>query len=207
MMTQSGFWWVLLALAIYGILHSLLASRQAKALAARIFGDVGRRYYRIFFVLFVIPTFFPVLALVFLLPDKLIYTIPFPWIILSIIGQLLALWGLRLAFRHISLGRFLGTAQLDTGWKSLGPEKLVTGGVFRWVRHPLYLFSIVFIWLMPVMTWNILAFDIGASLYMLIGSIFEERKLVAQFGQEYIQYRRKTPHIIPGTKFQKKDRR
>jgi len=65
----------------------------------------------------------------------------------------------------------------------------------------------LFIWLMPVMTWNILAFDLGVSLYMLIGSIFEERKLVAQFGQEYIQYRSKTPHIIPRTKFQKKDRR
>jgi protein-S-isoprenylcysteine O-methyltransferase Ste14 len=205
-MAATGFWWVLLALAIYGIVHSLLASMRAKALAARIFGEAGRRYYRIFFVLFVIPTFFPVLALVFILPDKLIYTIPFPWIILSVAGQVLALWGLRLAFRHISMGRFLGTAQLDPGWKSLGHEKLVTDGVFHLVRHPLYLFSILFIWLTPVMTWNILAFNIGASLYMLVGSIFEERKLATQFGQEYIAYRRNTPHIIPGTKFQKKDR-
>jgi protein-S-isoprenylcysteine O-methyltransferase Ste14 len=206
-MAQTGFWWILLALAIYGIVHSLLASMRTKVLAARIFGEAGKRYYRIFYVLFVIPTFFPVLALVFILPDKLIYTIPFPWIILSIAGQVLALWGLRLAFRHISLGRFLGTAQLDPAWKSLGPEKLVTDGVFRMVRHPLYLFSMLFIWLMPVMTWNILAFDLGVSLYMLVGSIFEERKLAAQFGQAYVEYRRKTPHIIPATKFQKKEQR
>jgi protein-S-isoprenylcysteine O-methyltransferase Ste14 len=51
---------------------------------------------------------------------------------------------------------------------------------------------------MPFMTWNLLALNLGLSAYMLIGTIFEEQKLVAQFGSAYEQYRRQTPRILPG---------
>jgi protein-S-isoprenylcysteine O-methyltransferase Ste14 len=47
------------------------------------------------------------------------------------------------------------------------------------------------------MSWNILAFAIGLTLYTLIGSRFEERKLIQEFGQAYIDYRKVTPWIIP----------
>jgi hypothetical protein len=46
---QSGFWWILLAMGLYGGLHTLLASTSAKALAERWFGPAGRRFYRLFY--------------------------------------------------------------------------------------------------------------------------------------------------------------
>ena len=50
------------------------------------------------------------------------------------------------------------------------------------------------------MTWNILAFNLGATLYILVGIQFEERKLLKEFGQAYADYRRGVPMLIPFTK-------
>jgi protein-S-isoprenylcysteine O-methyltransferase Ste14 len=66
------------------------------------------------------------------------------------------------------------------------------------VRHPLYTAGLVFIWLAPVMTWNSLVFNLGLSLYLVIGALFEERKLVHQYGQAYLDYKSRTPMLIPG---------
>jgi methanethiol S-methyltransferase len=74
----------------------------------------------------------------------------------------------------------------------------VVAGLYKLVRHPLYTCGLILVWLPPVMTWNLLAFAIGATVYILIGAYFEERKLVAEFGQAYLDYRKRTPMLIPG---------
>jgi protein-S-isoprenylcysteine O-methyltransferase Ste14 len=53
------------------------------------------------------------------------------------------------------------------------------------------------LWLMPMMTWNILALNLSLSAYLVIGAILEERKLVQQFGAAYEAYRSRTPFLIP----------
>jgi protein-S-isoprenylcysteine O-methyltransferase Ste14 len=49
-------------------------------------------------------------------------------------------------------------------------------------------------------TWNLLAFNLAAALYFVIGAVFEERKLVREFGQAYVEYRQRTPMLVPGMK-------
>ncbi len=83
---------------------------------------------------------------------------------------------------------------------------LVITGVYRHVRHPLYSAGIVFIWLLPVMTVNVLAINIALTLYVLVGAYFEERKLRSKFGQEYIDYAAVTPMFIPFLKGNKMTR-
>jgi protein-S-isoprenylcysteine O-methyltransferase Ste14 len=202
-MLNTGFLWILLAVGLYGLLHSLLASMQAKELAIRWFGEAGERYYRLIYVIVVSLTFLPVFALILLLPDRTLYTIPFPWLLLTLFIQLLSGLGILLAFKDISVGNFLGTDQVLDPDSAGSLPPLVVKGVFRFSRHPLYLFSILILWLTPVMSWNILAFNIGATLYMLIGTIPEERKLLAQFGETYAQYRRCTAWLIPGLKLKR----
>ena len=80
---------------------------------------------------------------------------------------------------------------------------MIERGLYRYVRHPLYTLSILFIWLTPVLTWNALALNIGVTLYMVIGSYFEERKLLDAFGEEYAGYRQRTPMLVPGLKARK----
>ena len=76
-------------------------------------------------------------------------------------------------------------------------EQLNTKGLYRYMRHPLYTFTITFLWLTPVMTQNIAALYSAITLYAFIGAIFEERKLERIFGSAYQNYRRHTPMFIP----------
>jgi protein-S-isoprenylcysteine O-methyltransferase Ste14 len=78
---------------------------------------------------------------------------------------------------------------------------LVTDGFYRYVRHPLYTAGLVIIWLIPIMTWNLLALIIGLTAYIFFGIYFEERKLLQEFGESYREYRQHTPMLIPGLKF------
>ena len=197
MMNQSGFWWILIAGAVYGAIHSLTASIQLKQAAAKRFGEPGRRYYRLAYVVFSLITTPLYMALILLLPDAQLYRIPAPWIYLTLVIQFMALIGMALSFRGTGAISFLGLDSLFGKTTLPARNTLMTGGFYKYSRHPIYFFSLVFLWLLPWMSWNLLAFAIGITLYTLIGSRFEERKLVGEFGQTYIDYRKVTPWIIP----------
>jgi protein-S-isoprenylcysteine O-methyltransferase Ste14 len=203
-MSATGFWWILLATTLYGALHSVLAANRVKALVERWIGScLYQRWYRLLFSLQAGLTFLPVLALVAALPDRTIYTIPAPWVYLTLALQGLALVGILVGVLQTGAMSFLGIRQLVApGDPPCGPmpEKLVVTGLYRRVRHPLYAFSYLLIWLVPTMTWNLLALNLGLSAYLWIGSIFEERKLAEQFGQAYLAYKKRTPRIIPGAR-------
>ncbi len=203
-MSGTGFWWILLAVGLYGGLHSILAANRAKQWAAARFGQAAyRRYYRLFFSIAGGLTFLPVLALVALLPDRPIYAIPAPWVYLTLAIQGLAVIGLVAGVMQTGALRFVGIHQwlaYDPHHTTPRPEKLVLNGLYRWVRHPLYTCTYLFLWLAPTMSWNLLALNLGVTAYMWIGTIFEERKLVEQFGQEYEDYRARTPRIFPWLK-------
>jgi protein-S-isoprenylcysteine O-methyltransferase Ste14 len=199
-MNQTGFWWILLAWALYGALHSLLASFSAKALAER-WLDLGvRRYYRLFYNLVVSLTFVLLITLVILSPDLEVSRISFPWLALTLLVEGLAALGLLAGLLQTGVLRFLGLAQITGSPDFGGPPKLEVSGLYRYVRHPLYLFAMVLLWLLPLMTWNILAFNLGATLYILVGIQFEERKLLKKFGQAYADYQRDVPMLIPWTR-------
>ena len=199
-MNQTGFWWILLAWALYGALHSLLASSSAKALAERRLGPSVNRYYRLFYNLVGTVTLLPLLALVVLSNDLEISRIAFPWLALTLLVEALAALGLLAGLLQTGVMRFLGVAQITGSPDFGGPSKLEVKGLYRYVRHPLYLFGLIILWLVPLMTWNILAFNLGTTIYILVGIQFEERKLLKEFGQAYADYQHRVPMLIPFTK-------
>jgi protein-S-isoprenylcysteine O-methyltransferase Ste14 len=73
----------------------------------------------------------------------------------------------------------------------------VVRGLYRWVRHPLYTAGLVLIWLTPVMTLNIFSLNLGLTIYLVVGALIEERKLVREYGEAYEEYRKRTPMLIP----------
>jgi methanethiol S-methyltransferase len=195
-MHSLGFWWILLSIVLYSFLHSLLAANQVKAFIERGVGQARfRRFYRLFFVLIAGITFLPTLALVALAPDRTIYILPAPWKYLTALIQLAGLVGLGIGVSQTGALAFLGISQAIS---APAPERLIQNGLYRWVRHPLYTCSLLFLWLVPALTWNLLALNLGVTAYLWIGSIFEERKLLKQFGAEYAAYCARTPRIIPG---------
>ncbi len=89
---------------------------------------------------------------------------------------------------------FAGVRQLFEAEK---PGALITSGIYAHVRHPLYTFGLLMIWLSPVVSWNSLIVYVSFTLYILIGIFFEERKLLREFGQAYADYKSRTPMLIP----------
>jgi protein-S-isoprenylcysteine O-methyltransferase Ste14 len=187
-------WVIPVAVFVYGFIHSVMAATGFKQLVYRTFGDGAKRYYRLFYSLFSVITLLPVLALVFLIPDASLYTIPIPWIYLTIALQVLS--GLLLFYSLLQTGalQFVGVSQA-LGLKH--KDKLNTGGLYQFVRHPLYTFSLVFIWLTPVMTRNLLLLYASLTFYVIGGAVVEERKLQRTFGEAYRRYKAKTPFLIP----------
>jgi protein-S-isoprenylcysteine O-methyltransferase Ste14 len=187
---------ILLAVGLYGLVHSLLASLQMKAWTERRFGALYSRYYRLLFNFFAVVSLLPVLALLVLLPDQPLYRIPFPWAWIALAGQGLALLALVAGLKQTGAASFLGIEQLS--WSASSPgSPFVEAGLYAWVRHPLYTAGLVFIWLTPVMTLNLLALYTGLTAYIAIGMYVEERKLLREFGSAYAEYRRRTPALFP----------
>ena len=190
---------LLFSLVIWGFVHSLLASHFVKDMIPLKAGSAD--FYRLAYNFFAGISFLPILYLMRTLPDQPLYQIKSPWNLVMYGGQLFAMLMLLTAFLQTDSLSFVGIRQLFEKEKS---GDLVTRGLYRVVRHPLYTFSLLFIWLTSSMSQNSLTVYVGATIYILIGTYFEERKLLHDFGEAYADYKRKTPMLIPGLVFGKK---
>ena len=154
------------------------------------------RIYRLAYNLFAGASFMVVLVIAALTQDRTLYIVPFPWVTLMVMAEFLAVAVLVVAFRQTDVLDFLGLRQVIEP-EPKQPQRLVMGGLYRYVRHPLYTAGLVFIWLMPLMTMRVLIIDLALTVYVVVGAYFEERKLRYEFGQDYADYAAATPMFIP----------
>ncbi len=185
---------LILAMSIWGAIHSFLASLTVKSFFQRYVGFGFMRFYRLIYNGFSLISFLPILWLTVVLPDRPLYQVPLPWSLLLLAGQGFAVILLLVGVLQTGPLSFAGVRQL---FEEERPASLVTSGLYRYVRHPLYTAGLLFLWLTPTMTLNRLTLYLVATLYILIGAIFEERKLLGEFGEAYARYQRSTPMLIP----------
>ncbi len=186
---------VVIAFGLYGLLHSVLAGPRVKGWARRTFGeDAFRRSYRLFFNIAGGVTLLPVLFLVWWLPDQPLYRVP-GWLEpLFLLVQAAGVLLLLAALQSTDGLDFLGFRQLADPSRE---PKLVTGGVYAWMRHPLYTGSLLVLWPIPAMSVNQFAFLTAVSAYFVVGALYEERKLERYFGKAYASYKQRTPMFVP----------
>lgn len=211
-----------LAWISFGVVHSLLATERANAR----FQPITRAFTRIAYNAVATVHLAAILILEWRgFPDKTVFDIPL-WLDISMVAVQVAGWILLfVALVQYDLGRFGGLTQArvivhrrDNGPATAMPgsmgqaptrqhdtavevphkdlEPLVTHGVHRFVRHPLYTALFMVLWGR--------AFDEAAlmtavwgSLYLVIGTRFEERKLRRIYGTAYETYSARTPRFVP----------
>jgi len=70
-------------------------------------------------------------------------------------------------------------------------------GPYRYSRHPVYFFSIMFLLFRPAMDLFYLTVFLCIVIYFYIGSFYEEKKLIKNFGKIYSRYKESVPRIFP----------
>ena len=188
---------------VWAVLHSITAAQSTKSLVARLLGEsVYQRVYRAGYTFFSLLSFLPVAYFYLQLPDVTLWQILAPWAwvmyalqLVGAIGAAVSVWQTD-ALCSVGVRQLFGDGGLDEGKQGLG-EALYIAGLYRWMRHPLYTFSMMFLWFNPTMSRNLLLFNVLATFYFTVGSIFEERRLVADFGSSYIAYQARVPRFLP----------
>jgi len=139
-------------------------------------------------------------------PDEVIWTAPISlrWIMQGI--QITGILFGASAFKYLNFMEFMGWSQ---AWKyltrrevagnneGLTDKGLVTAGVYGIVRHPMYVAGMVIVTFSPVVTVNGIALTIMADLYFLFGMLIEERRFLKIFGDQYRDYMKHVPRMIP----------
>jgi protein-S-isoprenylcysteine O-methyltransferase Ste14 len=187
-------------LMAFGVIHTMLASHEAKQIAQRLLGrNVATATYRLVYNVLALITILPAVFMVFQLPDQELYRFPAPWDSIALGLQVLAALGLVYSVYQMDAWFFLGVRQLGepSSIDATSTSHLVTDGLHHFVRHPLYTTSLIVLYLASPMSLNWLSFAISCHVYFFIGSIFEERKLVREFGDAYRQYQQRVPRLVP----------
>jgi len=111
---------------------------------------------------------------------------------LAMLGTVWGVW----ALRFVDLFGMDAVTRHQLG-KAAAARSFTVRGPYRWVRHPLYLFTIVFFWCYPVITADRLLFNILWTIWIIVGARLEERELVEDFGDNYRDYRARVPMLLP----------
>jgi protein-S-isoprenylcysteine O-methyltransferase Ste14 len=159
----------------------------------------GFRYYRLYFNFVSTVTLIPIYHYGFVVHDSVLFNWRGPTMVIQVplaaAGVLLLLAGAR----HYDMMQFIGFRQISSttspgaltqsGW-------LETSGILSKIRHPWYLAAILLVW---ARGFNGPMFLINAilTLYVIVGTFLEERKLVEEYGQAYRDYQKDVPMLIP----------
>jgi methanethiol S-methyltransferase len=183
---------------IWCALHSLLITDGVTGCLQKRFGR-WFRYYRLAYNLTALTTLVPV-ALYSMAVD----TAPvFRWegrlaiLRYALISVALGLFGA--GARHYRLSKVVGIDQIRTGKTSrllTESDLLSTSGIHGLIRHPWYAGALLLVWTREV-GWVGLFTNIVLSLYLVIGALLEESRLVREFGASYRDYQKRVSLLIP----------
>jgi len=180
----------------YFVLHSLLAS-----LAVKRWVDAGwpklMPYYRLTFNFLALLLLLPIIGFSHHDPEPMLWRWQGSAVWLAnglALGAMLGFW---LSLKSYDMQEFLGLRQLQFHVRKVeDQERFQLSPFHRFVRHPWYFFALILIWTrdMGVMT---LLSSILITLYFVVGSWLEEKKLLVYHGDIYRRYMARVPGLIP----------
>ena len=175
--------------------HSFLASRISKEFVQKKWRFLFL-YYRIGYNIIAVFSLFLIVYYQGKLPAVSLFKTTVFNKTLGYIGVFLGFLFTILSFKNYSILEFLG---FDFKQEIKQVYTLNTTGLNKYVRHPLYFATLLLVWgyflLEP--TVSILIMNLVVTLYLIIGTKIEERKLVDEFGEKYKDYMNNVPMLLP----------
>ncbi|MFH1841915.1 MAG: NnrU family protein [bacterium] len=192
--------WLALAWIAWSALHStMIDNRVTTALRRRL--GASFRFYRLFFNLVSLVTLVPVVLYGRSLDSPVFWRVPDLLFVVQLLLLALALWLFVAGGRHYDFLQFLGFRQISSGGSSGALTEsgaLNTRGLLGVTRHPWYLGALLFVWSYPrELTVAHLVVKGVLTVYIIVGTVFEEHKLVAEYGDAYRQYQRDVSMLLP----------
>ena len=130
-----------------------------------------------------------------------IWDTPEGWPRMAVTGLYLFGWAL-LLYATFLIDHFdlfgLKQVSLRLVGKSYGEPVFRTPSLYKLMRHPIYVGWLIIFWAAPTMTVAHLVFAIVTTIYILVAIQLEERDLIRQFGKDYVDYKKRTPMLVPG---------
>jgi uncharacterized membrane protein len=198
---------IIITFVLFASIHSMTVSFWFKDHCQAMLGETFMRvWYRFLYNVVSVVTAAAAFYLIKNVPDEVIWIAPtgLQWILHGI--QIAGLvFGAR-AFRHMDTREFMGWRQVwrylkrgevSGNIEGLTEKELVTTGVYGIVRHPMYLAGIVIVTFSPVITVNGVTLTVLADLYFLFGMLIEEQRFLKIFGDQYREYMKQVPRLIP----------
>ncbi len=183
---------------LWCIIHSLLISLPVIAWMKQ---RLGKRFafYRLFYVITSIITLIPVVAYQYSLEQQIFFTWTGPWRLVQMFLFIYALILFAGGAAVYDLKYFMGISQaLDyLAQKGSLDIHFETKGMLHYVRHPWYSGGIAFVWAFGSVTDVSLVSKGVLTVYLILGTILEEWKLVKEIGAPYRRYQSKVPMLIP----------
>jgi protein-S-isoprenylcysteine O-methyltransferase Ste14 len=189
-----------MALIAWCGLHSGLISLTLTRLARERLGQ-RYRYYRLFYNLLSVLTFLPLMVWAHLIGGDAMVVWQGPWRLLQMALLAAAFWLFWAGARRYDMAQVVGLRQLsddsDTVCSTIGADcEIDRQGILGWMRHPWYTAAFMLIWARDLNIAAILV-NIILSAYLYFGTVLEERKLIAQFGDTYTRYMQEVSAFIP----------
>lgn len=181
----------------WGILHSLLARKPVKHLMTRF---VGMDFVKIVYISIAGITQCMVLYYFRPLNGVLWETEGFLYAVLMVLFFMCVLavfiFSLQLDYMEV-LGVRSILKKMNGITESDGPPELCLKGGYRYCRHPVYLATILLLWVGPVMTASRFEMAFFWTIYVIIGSHLEDKDTMKEFGEPYEEYKMHVPLLIP----------
>lgn len=186
---------------LFAVIHSFLAADFIKNKAEKHLKYMFR-YYRIIYNMLSIITFAPVILLwiTYSASSPPVYSIPgwmYPFIILI---RIVAIGLFIYAGMQTDILKFIGLRQKI----GKGKNELIKIGAYGIVRHPLYTGGIMILFTKLEMSQLDLAAVLMISIYFIVGAYIEERRLLANFGEDYRKYQKEVSMFVPVKWFKKR---
>lgn len=189
-------YWLALAWFAYALLHSALAAHALKDMVAARWPGLAR-WYRLAYNMVAVATALPLVWLIHAIDGDWLWrwTGPAAWLANGL--GLAAVAGFLVSSRYYDMDGFLGLRQVrEAVGTADGRESFVLSPFHRHVRHPWYCFGLILVWTRD-MNAALLVSAGAITLYFVLGSKLEEKKLAAVYGDAYRRYMARVPGLLP----------